>query len=580
MAEAIPSGVDSRGPALLRIELIRVKNFRGINDCVLTLEPGITLLVGRNSAGKSRLLRAIAIACSAQQANADDFTVDDGTEPEIDLVLAPPTGADEFDDRIQTAFGNQVQPTSPAGRERVAWRTTINRSEEGWGGRAESRFLTYDAGSSDWTLGSSAASVSSGQKRLVAADYVDTGRDLASEMNRTGSAIRRVLDKLEVPESERKALETDLSKLGDRIVDNSAALAHVRKQLGVLSTTVAGVGTPDVRALPRRLEELVRMIDVGLDNGHGALPMRMHGSGARSLASLQVQSVLYDRRLGRDGTDLPTHPVSLIEEPEAHLHPQACFQLQDLLERVPGQVIVSTHSSHLVTVAPVGSLRLVRSLGKHTSVQDFTPVDSEKTTPAALRVDVARLEWEKIRKYVERPFGEVLFASVIVIGDGASERGFLPEIVRHSLGVNAAGVCVVDPQAASQAPAMVKFAEAAGIPCIAFMDSDKQGRADNRQIPPYAIRVWSSGDQETDGAIEEVLHDFDPDLVAKVCDDLLPATEDDALTRLKKLKGTYGAPMGRAFVDKHPDVSTWPAGFKQIVDEIRGAHNHTGSTDA
>lgn len=580
MADAIQSGVDDRGPALLRIELIRVKNYRGITDCVLTLEPGITLLVGRNSAGKSRLLRAIAIACSAQQANADDFTVGDGSDPEIDLVLAPPTGTDEFDDRIQTVYGNQVQPTNSSGRERIAWRTTISRSEEGWGGRSESRFLTYDVRSSDWTLGSSAASVSPTQKRLIAADYVDTGRDLASELNRAGSAIRRVLDKLEVPESERKALETDLTNLGSRIVDHSAALGHVRKQLEVLNSTVAGVGTPDVRALPSRLEELVRMIDVGLDNGYGALPMRLHGSGARSLASLQVQSVLYDRRLGRDGTDLPTHPASLIEEPEAHLHPQACFQLQELLERVPGQVIVSTHSSHLVTVAPVGSLRLVRSIAGCTTVQDFTPVDSEKTTPAALRVDVARLEWEKIRKYVERPFGEVLFASVIVIGDGASERGFLPEIVRHSLDVDAAGVCVVDPQAASQAPAMVKFAEAAGIRCIAFMDADKQGRTDDRQIPQYATRVWSSGDREADGAIEEVLHDFDPDLVAKVCDDLLPATADDALTRLKNLKGTYGAPMGRAFVTKHPDVSTWPSGFKQLVNELRGANNHTGTTDA
>lgn len=237
----------------------------------------------------------------------------------------------------------------------------------------------------------------------LAADLVDAGRDLAAELLRPGSAIRRVLEELDVPQAERATLEGDLQELGTRIVRQSGTLAAVRSRLIALEHAVGGIGTPEVNALPGRLEELVRMIEVALDTGSGGLPMRLHGSGARSLTSLQIQSVLYERRLGRDGSDLPTHPVTLLEEPESHLHPQACFDLGALLHAIPGQVVASTHSSHLVTVAPTESLRLVRCVGGETIVQDLNPVDAATTTPAALRVGVSVVEWEKLKRFDRAP---------------------------------------------------------------------------------------------------------------------------------------------------------------------------------
>jgi putative ATP-dependent endonuclease of OLD family len=570
----------SQPASLMRIEVVRIRTFRGIRECVLTLRPKLTVLVGRNNSGKSRLLRAIALACGSVNAERDDFTVGSDEEPTIELVLAPAGSAPSFDDRVREVFGTHIQLVSASGDERIAWRTSIARSAEGWGARATSRFLMFDAGTDEWRPASGASELSRAHRRVLAADMTGTGRDLAGELSRPGTSIRRVLDDLEVPEAARGTLEADLQVLGGRIVDESSALGAVRERLSVLAGAVSGIGSPHVSALPGRLEELVRLIDIALDTGAGAMPMRLHGAGARSLASLQVQSVLYDRRLGRDGSDFPIHPVTLIEEPEAHLHPQACFDLADLLSAVPGQIVVSTHSSHLVTVAELGSLRLIRRTTDGCIVHDMTPSDVEATKPPALRLDVAEAEWEKIRRYVERPFGELLFAGALVIGDGASERGFLPHILRAALGPRADEICVVDPGGMSQSDPLIKYAEAAGIPCVVFLDCDDQGHKDEKKIRSSAIRVWATGDPAKNGALEEVLVEHDEEWVLARCTEHLSFVEGSALERLKQLKGTYGSPLGRAFVEAFPDPTAWPAGLRHLVEALGPTTAASGDANA
>ncbi|WP_248581607.1 AAA family ATPase [Nocardioides sp. InS609-2] len=208
----------------MRIEVVHLRSFRGIDDCVVTLRPRLTLLVGRNNSGKSRILRAIALACGGVSAERDDFTLGSEEEPTVDLILAPADSADSFDDRVREIFGTHLQLVSASGDERVAWRTSITRSAEGWGARATSRFLMYDAGVDEWKPATGASEVSRRQRGVLAADIAGTGRDLAGELSRPGTSIRRVLDDLEVPEAARGTLEADLQALGGRIVDESSAL--------------------------------------------------------------------------------------------------------------------------------------------------------------------------------------------------------------------------------------------------------------------------------------------------------------------------------------------------------------------
>ena len=71
------------------VERITVRNFKGIEHLELELKPGLSLLVGRNIAGKSRLLRALHIAVGDVSVERDDLTVGSDEPAEIDVVIAP-----------------------------------------------------------------------------------------------------------------------------------------------------------------------------------------------------------------------------------------------------------------------------------------------------------------------------------------------------------------------------------------------------------------------------------------------------------------------------------------------------------
>ena len=208
--------------APLYVESCHIRNFRGIADCSLELEPNLTLLVGRNNAGKSRVLRALGVALGLP-ADTDDLTIGSEEEEEeenkkekkatIDLVIAPPPPAsinedEKFSESISGRLGFQIPliQESPA-RERFAWRTTIRHSKEGSGARSEAHLLQFDSQEGQWILPANPFAVTRDQRSLLAVELFEARRDLVEDFSKRSSAIRRVLNDLEVDEATRIELQ-------------------------------------------------------------------------------------------------------------------------------------------------------------------------------------------------------------------------------------------------------------------------------------------------------------------------------------------------------------------------------------
>lgn len=580
----IASGGD--GTSTPYVERLSIRNYRGIEFCEVELEPLLTVLAGRNNAGKSRIITALQLALGGRPADVDDFSVGVDEIPEIDLVISPGVplhvGDDEeFAMNFTQLFEKNVQPVSETPlRERIAWRTRVSRSAEGAGARSDSSFLTFNAGTAQWDQSTAPMPLTTKQRRAFAVDLINTGRDLRDELGRQGSSIRRVLSDLEVPEVERELLETQLGDLGRQILDGSQTLKSVATELARLHSLVGSVGSPALNALPASLEELGRLISIDLDTGAGPLPIRFHGAGSRSLSSLQVQGVLYDRRLGRDGSAVPPTPVTLVEEPEAHLHPQAAMELAELLLGMRGQKVISTHSAHLVTSVDPSSIRIVQIARGVTKIIDLGPGPSDETAVhRAFRPSLHTQEMEKLRRLVERPFGELLFSSCIVIGDGATERAFLPVALRHALGGKSHGITVVDPGSLANelALAVVKYSAMTETPCLIFADSDDDGVAAVRALqqldparPPDV--VWINGTDTSGspvaGAIESMLHSFDPEMCLEACQAIRPGLQGDTMKQMKKLKGSSGTFLARALIDRYPEWQTWPNSLQELIRKL------------
>jgi putative ATP-dependent endonuclease of the OLD family len=559
-----------------------------VDHLELKLHPKLTVLVGRNNSGKSRLLRAIGVAVGALAADRDDLTLGGPNQAAIDVILAPSgapgAGDDRFDARLANALGSGARQTiseQPL-RERAGWRTIIKRSSEGLSAVATRRLLRWNATIADWELAN--AEPTREFLKLVWGDLIETRRDLALELRARGSAANRLLDDLELDAKVIAELQQQLDDLSVAIVAGSATLQRIQTALEELSTRVDAVGRPRVLPVPGRVNDLstVAAIEIG-DNSGMDLPLRLHGSGARSLASLQLQGVLYERRLGADAGNLRPHALTLIEEPEAHLHPQAQFDLRHLLESISGQVIASTHSTHLVSELDHAQLAVLIPRAGSVSVVTLIPVeDPDSNTPRQLRPELYVSEMEKLRRGVERPFGEILFACAIVVGDGAMERALLPELLRHALGSQSHGLCVVDPGSMGDPAAVsaLKAARLLGIPWFIFGDSDVDGQAAVQALLSNLAPAAEHAQLRTDhvvevgggAATEAMLVSFDDDMCRDAAKKTRPDIDaSDPLVAMKKLKGSAGRYLARELIAKYPDHLAWPAPLVSLINLVRAA---------
>jgi putative ATP-dependent endonuclease of OLD family len=585
---------NGRAFAPMYVEEVKIRHFKGVDSLDVPLEPKLTLLVGRNNSGKSRVLAALGLALGGVRLDGDELTVGGSEDATIDVVVAPaayPTGNERvFTEQLSNVLDPATVSQDPLA-QRFAWRTTVHRSAEGLGTAIRREVLSFDATRRSWTLTAVPKPLRNEQLRLFETSKIDTGRDLAGELSNRSSAIRRVLNNLEIADRERRDIEARLEQMGAQIIAGSGPLRALAHALQAADGRVGGFGRAEINPVPPRLEELARSVSIDLDAGTGALPMRLHGAGPRSLASLLVQSVLYDRRLGQDGSTTRPLPVTLVEEPEAHLHPQMQAEVPELLADIGGQVVVTTHSPGLVTATDHLAIRLLRSEGGRSTVVALRPADSDTSTSRrALRPTFFASEMEKLKRTIERPFGELLFASAVVVGDGATERAFLPPVLRHALGAKAHGVVVVDPGGMKNCgPAVVRFADLIGIPFYVFSDDDKDGRQAVDVVFGAVSRtdafgrgrvIWSryAGDPSAGGAIERLLATFDPEL----CRAAVQLVQPDAnlkrsvLELLKDCKGTVGSALAGELIARYPSSGAWPPPILELVQVIDRALTPVG----
>jgi recombinational DNA repair ATPase RecF len=74
-------GQDSVEFAAVYLQALWLHNFRGLEECTVEFEPDLTVLVGRNNSGKSRILRAIAVALGARALAQGEAVRTTGTTP-------------------------------------------------------------------------------------------------------------------------------------------------------------------------------------------------------------------------------------------------------------------------------------------------------------------------------------------------------------------------------------------------------------------------------------------------------------------------------------------------------------------
>lgn len=154
------------------------------------------------------------------------------------------------------------------------------------------------------------------------------------------------------------------------------------------------------------------------------LPEKYNGLGYKNLMYI-ISKILSFEILHQDKKcDLN---LLFIEEPEAHMHPQMqtvfIKNITKFLEekKFNVQVVISTHSSHILTNAQFESIRYFTKNSYSSKIKDLRKFHTELTEPQTLKF---------LEQYLTLDKGELFFSDKAILFEGVVERLLMPVFIQ------------------------------------------------------------------------------------------------------------------------------------------------------
>lgn len=374
---------------LVYLERLDLKGFRSLADTAVTLQPGVTVLVGENNAGKSNIMDAIRHLTPPLDGRRDLYL---RTE---DLHRDGCTNGGH-QDGCRTTVELSARYAADAPGELPLLDQALNGKADGL-----SHHLSYEPprwgrqrGQVTWRTGDTLTSdpdpepmAREGFRHLYLPPLRDAQRELASG---NSGLIQYLVESQFADEEESRVFQEGVrAKFRDM-----EAIPPLPRSLDSLQTRLDGLTQG-----ARHQEAGIGFADVSLRSVIRSLRLRMEQRGVQALASsgLGYANLLFmaavlaqlDKAAEADLTLL------LVEEPEAHLHPQLQGILMEhlaeeaRLSRERGsrggrwlghvQVVVTTHSPHIATAVSPEQLVIVQRHGEATVRTSSTAQVSSKT---------------------------------------------------------------------------------------------------------------------------------------------------------------------------------------------------------
>jgi len=409
----------------MRLYKLRIRNFRKIQDLTVRFSHGLSIIVGENNAGKTAIIDALRLILfssrdhDALRLNEDDFRRGaDGAPIEISCTFCDLNNDDEV--HLQECLVDIGEGKFYAKiNARAEFNNATRRANvKMWGGETEGGFLPsnlYDK---------------------LTSIYLQPLRNPESGL-RPGrnSQVSRLIDCL-TDENEYEQFEAIAKDANGKICELEP-VKNAKIDIDAQMTSIAG------GELTQKIEliftdPIFHRIIAGLQPEIEGLPFSLNGLGYNNLVF--TAATLGTLRWSKQYS----FRSILVEEPEAHLHPQLQVLLLQHLAKVTReeegnevQVIASSHSPILASQAPIDSI-----------------ISVHETQDKVTAVSVCSIEYDpalkkKLQRFLDATRAELFFARRILMVEGIAEALLLPVLARISGGclkdssvtlLNAAGI--------------------------------------------------------------------------------------------------------------------------------------------
>ncbi len=455
------------------IKNVRIAGFRGLENIEVTLDR-TTILTGMNNTGKTSFLKALQLALGNRQfVSQDDFFIQGRSVSEkiiTDLLIAPIDNdgkwCEDFSDDWEILFTTDRIRNDVAGNVFIPLRTiitfdTINNS-----------YKTQQFILQDWPEFKQEYinwfDVDNGKKTSfhfgeVPFFYMDAQRDILEDTKLRSSYLGKMLSKIEYSKEDIKTIEEQIELLNEKAVSSSDILSNIKTTLKELDTAMdtrsEGI---EITPFTKKIRDLNKGLTIYYTDSQDSFSMEYHGMGTRSwssLLTLKAFIALLSKNAEKEGTVF--FPVLAIEEPEAHLHPNAQKKLYGQIDAIAGQKIIATHSPYISATAKLGQIR--------NFYKDKTVTCGRIETDSLTEEDI-----RKINRQVINTRGEIFFSKLIVFLEGETEEQALPIFAQQHFGKTPVemGLDFVGVGGYGNYLPFLRFAEALKIPWLIFSDAE------------------------------------------------------------------------------------------------------------
>lgn len=534
---------------------LRILNFRKLKDVQLGFRPGLNVLVGSNNVGKTAVVDALRALLAGHDDPYPRLDSDDRHRPKG----GAPTGDIEFQyvfrDLDADNEADFLAALTPGTDRKLEAKITIRYTEADKAGRLRAK---------RWCGDHEDVGLTPDIMENLRGVYLPPLRDASQGLKPSRTSQLSRLFQLLADDAGREGINEALKKLDDElkthepVVNTQTAITsrHGTMLGPQLSQALdLGVSGSDFQRLASRLSLMV-----------DAFEIEQNGLGFNNLIYMAV--VLSELTKSPEAS----YRSLIIEEPEAHLHPQLQAVLLNYLDSIkavrgekPVQLFVTSHSPNFASIADLDSLAcLVETEG---SIEAFLP----------RTITFGKGKREKLERYLDVTRAELFFARRVIFVEGAAELmlvSVLAEKCGHKLREH--GVSLISVEGLNFDSFLPLFgAKALKIPVSIITDADPLAETEGDEEPQAlypapgdAVKVSDNTAKMKAGedAYVKVFHGlktFEYDLA------LHPENRATMLTALKDLHPKIGEAVANAVEAAEGDAAKARALFSGMFERAQ-----------
>ncbi len=428
---------------------IVIKNLRAIRSLDIPITEAATVVIGENNAGKSTLLHGIRLCLDVTLSSAfralskeDVHCATDQTKPFQVLVAAEFTGFAGNENEEALLHGTQIGPD----RARLFYRFRPKRlireaiaaggfdrpltlDDFGWelfgGGNPAVDIATVEWSHENGDFGATSVGLQILQSYLVV--FLPALRDVEAELQQfRRSPLMKLVEASKVDPAEQSAIVAAVESVNAQIEGSpsirdlaGAVDAALKEITGPAFSLDVGLGlsAPTFQSIMRNL--IVLLSGTLARN----VEPRRNGLGLNNILFIAMLVEQFRQRAA--GGDAAGELI-LIEEPEAHLHPQLQATLMDAMRQLPFQVIATTHSTQVTAGASLSSFAVLSQQPNGVAVA-AVPSRAAGLTPN---------DRQDLERYLDATKSNLLFARRVMLVEGPAELLLIPPLVKRIMGVD------------------------------------------------------------------------------------------------------------------------------------------------